>query len=200
MHHALCGLPHQSIWVKLRSLYCRVIGIFFAISKAQNTKRRFDKRNTYKQNVFCYCNYVVVVVDPAFSAAVQFMVSNVLFCSGFLFYECFFFHCSSFTLQLKCYFTCFKTHNKLLLNISSILSPIACRTNVKKFSVFLQGHKFYNSLGSEIANANLICFFMKALKQTIEYILFSSLLIFSTLLFSDLTPCYYPFKLFVKST
>lgn len=70
MHYA-CGLPHQSIWVKLRSLYCRVIGIFFAIFKAQNTKRRFDKRNTYKQNVFCYCSYVVVVVDAAFSATVQ---------------------------------------------------------------------------------------------------------------------------------
>ena len=39
-----------------------------------------------------------------------------------------------------------------------------CRTNIKQFSVFYQGPKFYNSLSTEIVNSSSSVSFKKALK------------------------------------
>ena len=47
--------------------------------------------------------------------------------------------------------------NKISLN----LLPF----NIKKFSVFFRGLKFYNSLNSKIINSNSICSFKKAPKK-----------------------------------
>ena len=57
-------------------------------------------------------------------------------------------------------------HNYNTRNSHALHLPY-CRTNVKKFSVFFQGPKFYNSLDSEIINTNSIYSFKKTLKNKI---------------------------------
>ena len=57
-------------------------------------------------------------------------------------------------------------HNYNTRNSHALHLP-NCRTNVKKFSVFFQGPKFYNSLDSEIINTNSIYSFKKTLKNNI---------------------------------
>ena len=57
-------------------------------------------------------------------------------------------------------------HNYNTRNSHALHLPY-CGTNVKKFSVFFQGPKFYNSLDSEILNTNSIYSFKKTLKNKI---------------------------------
>ena len=57
-------------------------------------------------------------------------------------------------------------HNYNTRNSHALHLPY-CRTNVKKFSVFFQGPKFYNSLDSEIINTNSIYSFKKTFKNKI---------------------------------
>ena len=70
------------------------------------------------------------------------------------------------TLPLKfdCKFTLQKEiHSYHTRNSHLYRSPL-CRTNIKQFSVFYQGPKFYNSLSTEIVNSPSSVSFKKALK------------------------------------
>ena len=73
------------------------------------------------------------------------------------------------TLPLKfdCKFTLqSQIHSYHTRNSHSYRLPF-CRTNIKQFSVFYQGPKFYNSLNSEIVNSSSPVSFKKALKAFI---------------------------------
>ena len=63
---------------------------------------------------------------------------------------------SKFTLQKEIH--SYHTRNSHLYRL-----PL-CRTNIKQFSVFYQGPKFYNSLCTEIVNSSSSISFKKALK------------------------------------
>ena len=54
-------------------------------------------------------------------------------------------------------------HSYYTRNSRAFRSPF-CRTNIKQFSVFYQGPKFYNSLSTDILNATSPASFKKALK------------------------------------
>ena len=69
------------------------------------------------------------------------------------------------TLPLKfdCKFTLQKEIHSHHTRNSHLYRLPLCRTNIKQFSVFYQGPKFYNSLSTEIVNSSSVSF-KKALK------------------------------------
>ena len=70
------------------------------------------------------------------------------------------------TLPLKfdCKFTLQKEIHSHHTRNSHLYRLPLCRTNIKQFSVFYQGPKFYNSLSTEIVNSSSSVSFKKALK------------------------------------
>ena len=70
------------------------------------------------------------------------------------------------TLPLKfdCKFTLQKEIHSHHTRNSHLYRLPLCRTNIKQFSVFYQGPKFYNSLSTEIVNSSSSISFKKALK------------------------------------
>ena len=70
------------------------------------------------------------------------------------------------TLPLKfdCKFTLQKEIHSYHTTNSHLYRLPLCRTNIKQFSVFYQGPKFYNSLSTEIVNSFSSVSFKKALK------------------------------------
>ena len=70
------------------------------------------------------------------------------------------------TLPLKfdCKFTLQKEIHSYHTRNSHLYRLPFCRTNIKQFSVFHQGPKFYNSLSTEIVNSSSSVSFKKALK------------------------------------
>ena len=70
------------------------------------------------------------------------------------------------TLPLKfdCKFTLQKEIHSYHTRNSHLYRLPLCRTNIKQFSAFYQGPKFYNSLSTEIVNSSASVSFKKALK------------------------------------
>ena len=67
-------------------------------------------------------------------------------------------------LKFDCKFTLQKEIHSYHTRNSHLYRLPFCRTNIKQFSVFYQGPKFYNSLSTEIVNSSSSVSFKKALK------------------------------------